>query len=172
MSYGSVADLDAYWVAHGYSVSGLDEAAKTAAMVKASAYVDGLGYKTTSGGIAVPMWPGKPTSSSQIDEWPRTGAQDIYGNDIAEDHIPTRIFNAVYEVAFASASGVDLNRSVSADQVVVKRKVDVLEVQYAQPSANGGYVDTRPMFPAVNALISPLLIGGADNPYGLTLVVG
>lgn len=170
MPYGSNAAFDTYATAAGYDVSSLTDADKTAALTAASLFVDGLGYKQTEHRIPVILWPGQPATTSQINEWPRTGASDIYGNEFSDSEIPTRIEHATYEAALHSLSGGDINRAVSEDQRIVREKVDVIETQYQEAREGSGPVDSRPVIPSIVALLSPILRGG-ENPYGITGVV-
>lgn len=167
--YGNVAGLAQYCADRAYDISAHDAAAQSAALTKASTFVDGLGYKDTGTGVRTSFWPGTPADGAQILEWPRVNAADIYGNEIGDSMIPARIENATYEVAFFTLGGGDINRALSADQVVTREKFDVIEFQYAD--AGGKTPDTRPVLPAVMDLLAPLLTGGSGNPYGLTLVV-
>lgn len=171
MPYGDLAGFKAYAETMGYDITELADADVPGYLGRASRYVDGLGYRYV-GATRTLIWPGKPVSSSQINEWPREGASDAYGNEIASNSIPTRVVNATYEAAFAIYDGVDVNRSVASDQIVTREKIDVIEVQYAEPKMHDGKVDTTPVIPAVADLLAPLLNGGATaGDYGITMVV-
>ena len=166
--YGSQAEFQTYCTERAYDVLSFDAAAQTAALFRASLFVDGLGYKDT-GTVRTPLWPGTPTVPLQEREWPRENANDIYGNELASDTVPTRIEHATYEVAFFDLSGGDINRALASDQVVTREKFDVIEFQYA--SAEGKMIDTRPIMPAVQDLLAPLMVDGTRSAaFGITLV--
>ncbi|MEL6170486.1 MAG: DnaT-like ssDNA-binding protein [Pseudomonadota bacterium] len=170
MSYGSQAAFAAYCAARAYDLTAFDASAQTAALVRASGFVDGLGYRDNGTGIRTPLWPGTPAVAGQANEWPREGASDIYGNAIASDAVPQRVEHAAYEVAFFDLGGGDINRSVAQDQVVIRERFDTVEFQYA--GANGETIDTRPMLPAVMDLLAPVISGGdRAGLYGITMVV-
>lgn len=170
MPYGTAADFETYCADRAYDVSQSDAEAQSAALARASLFVDGLGYRDTGNGIRTPLWPGKPAVAGQADEWPRTGAKDFYGNNIADDSVPQRIEYATYEVAFFDLSGGEINRAVAQDQVVTREKFDVNEFQYE--GTGGKTVDTRPILPAVMDLIAPVLVGqGRAGSYGITMLV-
>lgn len=97
------------------------------------------------------------------DSFPR----DIY------DPVPVAVEHASYEAAFAHASGVDLfGTGGTAGGQVIREKIDVLEVQYAEPQAGfGGYWDNnRFILPLAYALLLPFMrkAGG----IGAAFVVG
>ncbi|MEO1398729.1 MAG: DnaT-like ssDNA-binding protein [Pseudomonadota bacterium] len=168
MSYGSQTDFATYCAARAYDLTGFDQVAQTAALVRASGFVDGLGYRDTGTGIRTPLWPGTPAVAGQANEWPREGATDVYGNAIASDAVPQRVEHATYEVAFFDLGGGNINRAVAQDEVVIRERFDTVEFQYA--GGDGKMIDTRPMLPAVIDLLAPVLSGGS-NPYGITGVV-
>lgn len=168
--YGSAAAFVTYASERGYDISSLsDDTAREQVLRRATSYIDGLGFEYLNSGRRVVRWPGAPTSASQTNEWPRTGATDAYGNTLASDSVPTRVEHATYEAAFAIHSGVNVNRSVAADQVVKRRKVDVIEREFAVGDSDMKVTDTRPVIPAVADLLAPLL-NNADT-YGITMVV-
>lgn len=84
------------------------------------------------------------------DSFPR----DLY------DPVPVAVEYATYEAAFAHASGVDLfGTGGTAGGQVIREKIDVLEVQYAEPQAGfGGYWDNnRFILPLAYALLLPFM---------------
>lgn len=75
--------------------------------------------------------------------------------------VPVAVEYATYEAAFAYASGVDLfGGGGTAGGQVVREKVDVLEVHYAEPQSGGfgGYWDNnRFILPLAYALLLPFM---------------
>ena len=72
------------------------------------------------------------------------------------DPIPARVEQAAYEAGFASASGTDIfgTGGTSGGQVT-KEKVDVLEVQYAEPKSGDWYSNNRYIVPRAWAKLIP-----------------
>lgn len=167
MAYGNTTDAQAYWTARGYTGT------PTAALLAvASTYVDALGWRQSRSGVLVSRFPGIPASASQVDQWPREGAVDAYGRDIASDTVPPAVLNATYEAAYYESQNAGaLNTTVRADQRVIRERVDVIDVQYSEAeSVSQGAAGSLPVIPAVMALLAPVLTGGS-NPYGITGIV-
>ena len=168
MPYGNLTDGQAYWDVRDYEGTLTPELLEVA-----STFVDGLGWRMTRAGVPVSRFPGKPTSPTQDLQWPRSGAVDVYGREIADDVVPSAVERAVYEAARYEAQNEGaLNAAIRADQRVVRERFDVVEFQYAEPSGSQmvGVASTTPVIPAVMALLSPVLTGGS-NAYGITGVV-
>ncbi|MEL8055700.1 MAG: DnaT-like ssDNA-binding protein [Pseudomonadota bacterium] len=172
MAYGTDAAFTAYATARGVTLPD-HQSSRDQLRAKATTFVDGLGWKVVAG-VPVNRFPGKPTSATQLDAWPRTGATDTYGNEIASGSVPTAIENAAYEAAiFENASAGALNQSVRDDQRVVREKFDVIEFQYADSGAvgsSGQIASSVPVIPSVMTLLAPYLSGGS-NGLGITAVV-
>ncbi len=169
MAYGTNAGLETYWDSLGYDYSALSDGDKTALRTSASVYIDSLGYSTLKSGVRSVNWPGEPATSDQLNEWPRKNATDVYGRELSDSTVPVRVESATYEAAYFSFTGGDLNRSSSPDRQVVKQKIDVIDITYSDVSSSG-YVDSRPVIPAVEALLSPLLSGSGSNNFGIAIL--
>lgn len=168
MAYGNTTDAQAFWTARGYSGTPTD-----ALLAKASVFVDGLGWRMTRAGVPVSRFPGKPTAADQTDQWPRTGATDVYGRALASNAVPQAVINATYEAAhYEHQNAGALNAAIRADQRVVREKFDVVEFHYAEPQGAQmvGMAPTTAVIPAVLTILAPVLTGGS-NPYGITGVV-
>lgn len=167
MAYGSVAEAQEYWSAKDYT------GAPTAALLSiGSTFVDGLGWRM-NGKVAVSRFPGIPTGVDQDNEWPRTGAADIYGRELTSDVVPGAVLRATYEAAFYEASNPGaLNEAIRADERVVREKFDSIEFQYASPSEGQsvGLAPATPLIPAILTILAPVLSGGS-NPYGISGLV-
>ena len=125
-SYASVAECDAYHLARGSSAwAAATDAAKEAALVRASAALDGL-YSS--------RWPGLRLTSAQALDWPRSGAWDSDG--YALTLVPTPIKNATCEAALVELGEAGALSSALAHGGAVKReKVGTIEVEYANGAA-------------------------------------
>lgn len=86
---------------------------------------------------------------------------------VAYDPVPLAVEYAAYEAAFAVASGLDLfGTGGTAGGQVVREKIDVLEVQYAEPQAGfAGYWDNnRFILPLAYALLLPFMRKAGFGP--------
>jgi hypothetical protein len=120
-SYATVAQCEAYALAHyGSSLAG-STANKEAAMRRATAYMDGL------------KWRGKRTTGRvQGMAWPRVGMVDCDGNEIGANEIPVEVIAAQHEFARAEfiAPGVLSPQGSVLDAIRNRAKVDVIEVGF------------------------------------------
>lgn len=169
--YGTVADCKTHWDDRGYTYS-IDDAAIAKLGEIASDFVDGLGWREIAPGTMIPLFPGQPADAAQTRQWPRKEATDIYGNTIADDEIPAAVTKATYEAAYyAMLNSGGLNRAYKPDQQVQSRRVETLARTFFEPkSVVPGQPPTKPIIPAVNAALAPVMAGGT-NPYGITGVV-
>ena len=108
-AYANLAAFDAWSVlAFGVAVAGTD-AIKEAAIRRATAYLDGL------------SWYGvKSFGRSQDLAWPRTGAFDRDGFELASDEIPTEVITAQHILARAELASPGV---LSPDVTLSGRKV-------------------------------------------------
>ena len=163
--YGTVAEADTYHLEAGNAAwTGTDDA-KTAALVRASQYVDSLALRQRKNGTVYTMFSGVKTDGrTQVLAWPRVGAHDVDGNDLEPDVVPVEVRYATYEAALRElvAPG-SLSPDYVPAQLIKREKVDVLETEYFGPGAN---VENplQPVATTVRSLLSPLLLsyGGAD----------
>lgn len=166
MAYGSTTDAQAHWTAKGYAGTPTD-----ALLAVASGFVDGLGWRM-AGKVAVSRFPGIPTDPDQEDQWPRTGASDIYGRELASDTVPGAVLRATYEAAFYELTNPGgLNQATRPDEMIASAKAGPVDIKYFE-SNDGGTVaaSINPEIPAVMSALFPVLVGGS-NPYGITGVV-
>lgn len=109
------------------------------------------------------QWVGIKASTEQALSWPREDAPipdrryEYFPNDV----IPNQIVDACCELAlqFLKAGDTDI-ASIDANFGVIRKKVDVLETQWADPAQQKqGWA----RFPRVVAMISSLLAGSTGN---------
>lgn len=156
--YGTVAAADAYHAARANSAWAGTEQAKQAALIRASAYIDGKYQQQNSCGRWESMFSGVKTGGrTQELQWPRTGATDNEGAAIPSTEVPAEIERATYEAALREivAPG-SLSPDYVASEAIKRQKVDVLEIEY-QAAADSGAVPTRPVITVVDELVAPLL---------------
>lgn len=153
--YGTLLGADAYFSARGISAwSAAAEAARTAALVRASSYIDGRYRSRFSGRKAG----GRP----QPLEWPRIDAVDASGEDIADDEVPVEVEHATYEAALRELQAPgSLSPDVVGTARVLREKVGELEVQYADAT---GVEDARPLVTIIDDILSGLLVSASDKP--------
>ncbi len=144
-TYATEAELGAYAVARGITVTGSQSVILTLAMDYLATLED--------------QWQGVRTSASQPLAWPRTGVY-VYGTALADDAIPQSLKDAQIRLALEADSGVALMPTVPVGGrgSVIKEKVDVVEVSY-----DSGYNNSQPIFTAVTGLLKPLFRTGAGG---------
>lgn len=154
VSYVSIEYADLYHSRRGNtSWTQLTVGNKKAALVKAADY---LGQLYTS------KWKGVRINGTQALDWPRAEVErEDYGISSAgyygwlayypDDEIPTAVKNAACEAALYSLTSALL---AEQGQSVVREKVDVLEVEYSEYSAQ------RRRFPVIDGLVRPFVMTG------------
>lgn len=99
-------------------------------------------------------------------QFPRTGVT-VDGTELAVDAIPVELKKAQCQLCVEQQKGLSLLAG-SDGRVVLREKVDVLEVQYASPADFSGGVGGMPSYPAVDALLEPLY--GPSGGFGFSTV--
>lgn len=168
--YGTVGAGQTYWDDRGYSGT-----VTTALLLKATTFIDGIGWRLTKTGNIVPRFPGKPTTPGQTDQWPRTDATDVYGNELDDAAVPEAVERATYEAAWHEHENPGaLDFSLRADEHISREQFGDVSFSYYFVSQQGtpstGMLRSAPVVPSIMAAIAPVLTGGA-NSYGITGVV-
>lgn len=147
-SYVTVAEARSYCSSRGLTIPENDTELE-ALIVSGFDYLESLLFK---GNVIEPHQPSK---------WPR---EEVYvnGEELDSSVIPTDLKNANARLSF-EATLTDLLPTGSGPEVV-REKVDVVEVQYAE----SGSSSVAPNFRAVDALLQDLLDPNA-NSIGRTL---
>ncbi len=163
--YGTLEQANAYNEARGYAWSG-DDAAKEAALLRASVYVDGRYVKRFPSGRYESMFPGVKTGGrSQERAWPRTGAVDYEGNAIPSDEVPQEILAAVAEAAWRElASPGSLSPDFVASTAIKREKVGPIDTEYAVPSESVTADSVRPVLTVIDEIIAPVLVARYELP--------
>lgn len=144
-SYISVAAADARHTALGNTAWTGTDAAKEAALRRATQYM----LQAYRG-----RWKGTRLLRAQALDWPRYGAT-VDGFDISSSEVPADVANACADLALRALAG-DLN----ADQdgrAIVRDKVGPVETEY---SAHGS---TAVQYRSVDMALSSYLTGGGAN---------
>lgn len=158
-SYASIETADAYHADRGGAWAGTT-AQKTAALINATAYLDGKYRRRWKGYRVQPI--------NQSLEWPRAtvsidGVYLGHGNDsefsyYPTDQVPPEIVAATCELALRALSGA-LAPDIAPGDRLIKKKIDVIEKEFAPG-------DFQTSYPAVEQIISRFLKGGNDAMRG------
>lgn len=143
--YGSDSGFDDWLTANGYS---LPSGSPTNAVLRerGSVYIDGT-YET--------RFPGTPTGgASQERSWPRTDAEDRYGNAISG--IPDRVVNASYQAAWleANTSGVLSKTYTPGTEKVL---TEVKGIKWSVVGKMDGSRSYVPVSSVIEGLLAPIL---------------
>jgi hypothetical protein len=153
-SFISVTDADTYFTKRGNTTwAALTEAVKEANLRKATDYMEQV-YRLS--------WAGYRHSEAQALSWPRDEVPRVdftylnhlsyYDNDI----VPNEVKNACAELAFR-ASVADLSPDIG--QRVLREKVDVIEIQYAE------YGPQYATYRAIDNMLAPFLAAGSSGTF-------
>ncbi|WP_024696153.1 DnaT-like ssDNA-binding protein [Pseudomonas syringae] len=162
--YGTVADADAYHAARANTAWTGDDMAKQAALIRASAYIDGRYRKQLPSGVWVSLFPGYKTDGrAQSLEWPRTDAFDYEGHSLPADEIPSEVERSTYEAALRElVTPGSLSPDYIASQTIKREKVGPLETEYAVGTDAAGSV--RPVISIIDEMIAPVLVARYTLP--------
>ena len=169
--YGTLSDADTYHAERGNGGWTGSDAVKEAALTRATAYIDGRYRYETAGGAWLSMFRGVRTDGRNQDhEWPRSGATDAEGNEIPDDEVPIEAEHATYQAALLELlEPGSLSPIFVATQQVIKEKVGPIEVGYSAPT-DGPMPPNRPVVPAIDDIIRPLLLDRAKFGIGVRVV--
>ncbi|WP_122593277.1 DnaT-like ssDNA-binding protein [Pseudomonas viridiflava] len=169
--YGTVAEADAYHAARGNTAWTGEDMAKQAALIRASAYIDGKYQSQNSCGRWESMFTGTKTfGRSQDLQWPRKNAFDSDGELLPESDVPVEIQRATYEAALRELTAPgSLSPDYIASAAIKRQKVDVLEIEYQAAAATNG-VPTRPVITIVDEMVAPLLRCTTECGVGVFVV--
>lgn len=151
----SVADADAYHLARGNtawtSVSSSPDQGKSAALIRGTAAIDAK-YRARFPGAKV-------GGRDQGIQWPRTGAYDADGNEIASDEIPQEYKDAIAEAALRElvepgSMMPDLERGGDIRSL----KAGSVAIEY------GGAAPATTTFSIIDGILAPLL-GSAQASF-------
>lgn len=157
--YGTLAGADTWHAIRGRAWLTSSASDRTAALVRASDYVDSLRANYTGAKVG---------GREQFREWPRTGSTDIYGTELPDDEVPTEIEWATYELAEAErvtpgllTPTVDPSKSISAESFG-----GMYSVTYAGLKS---LADAQPQVMAALRWLEPILANRGAQMYGETV---
>ena len=161
MAYGTDSGADVYHEQRNNTVwATLSDDAKTGARVRVSDYIDAM-YGSRFPGV-------KTGGRVQENQWPRTGATDSSGVDIAPNEVPLEIIKAVYEGALLEGK----QPGILAPTTTPKSQKVLTEVKGIKWTIVGDKTTSAPTYlpqiPIIDALMAGLL-GVPD--FGSVLVI-
>lgn len=133
-SYASAADFADRAAAYGWTIPAT-EAAQEVLLRRAFEAMNALGWKGN-----------RTHGTAQAGAWPRKGVT-VDGEILADDHIPAAIAYGQMALA-AEIHADDLSPPEARKGPVVREKVDVLEVQYAEIKNTGRLMRAAPDRPS------------------------
>lgn len=148
--YGTLDEADAFHAARGNDAwVGASEVARSAALVRASSYIDGR-YRDRFSGR-------KANGRSQALEWPRLNAADCAGEAIADDEVPGEVVHAAYEAALIELGrpGFFSRAYTPSEQKVL---TEVKGIRWTVVGGGTGRDGMRPVATAVDGLLSGVLM--------------
>lgn len=134
----SLADASARHTAFGNTAWTGTDAAKEAALRRASAYME-QAYRT--------RWAGLKRNETQALSWPRVNVL-VDGWIVAIDEVPAEVANACADLALKALTA-DLNADLT--RTVIREKVGPLETEYA------AFSPERARYPAIDMALAPFL---------------
>lgn len=150
--YGTLLDAGTYFTDRGNTTwAAATEAARTAALVRASVAIDGR-YEA--------RFPGTRAGGySQALAWPRIGATTASGSAIPANVVPLPVTYAAYEAAlYELATPGGLSPVVTTNKVKKRTKVGQIEVEYATGSSQAELIAASvPVLTLVDGLLWPFL---------------
>jgi len=171
--YGTIAGGDDYHTARGNNAwVTADSGQKTAALIRASLFVDGLGQRRLPNMRFISLFPGVPTGGrAQELAWPRTGASDMNGVAIDADTVPREVEQATYEGALREiVEPGSLSPDYRPGSVVKSERLDVIQTEYLPPVDTGdGKSPVRPVVTVVADLLAPVMTAASLTPWPLTV---
>lgn len=149
-SYVTLAEYRAYGEARGIVVSADDDVA-TQQLIKG---VDWLEAQSA-------RYKGQKTYATQDLQFPRDGV-DVYGTFIGNNVIPKNVKAAQMQLGIEISQGVDLFPTRTG-AFLKRKKIGPIEREWSETIGDRG-----PLMPAVEALLSPLLL--TNGGFGLRTV--
>ena len=144
-SYVSYVEFETYANARGEVIPGADGRMAYKILIRGTDFIDSYRDRLS----------GKKRTKAQSLEYPREGAV-VNGFSIDNDEIPQSLKNAQMEAALETYGGTDLQAS-STGQRVTKRKVAVIELEYALGGASSSsQATTINNYPKILQWLKPL----------------
>lgn len=152
-SYATLAQADAYHAGRATVAWAGDDAAKEAALIRATQWLDGR-YRAQFPGTRL-------NGRAQALEWPRYGVTDMAGDAVESDTVPQEITDAVCEAAVH-----ELKKPGVLSPVVTPAQQKVLvglgDLTW-KPLGGGGVASSLPTVTAVEGILSALFAARAGS---------
>lgn len=163
--YGSVEAADVYHRQRGGDDwESQSPEVKTAALIRASTYVDALGRQRLESGGYVTLFPGRKVGGrAQELEWPRVGATDYSGDAIDAGSVPIEIQKATYEAAIREVLAPGgLRPDFVPGKTIKSEKVGVSGIETEFAITAGEVNLAAPVVSLILDILAPVL--GASAP--------
>lgn len=159
-SYASASDARAFALLRGVVLSATDSVVESQ-LVAAMDYIEALEPRMKGSRTNANVY--EDPSFKQALSWPRKGVV-VNCDTLDEDTIPSALIAAQNHLVIAQFNGAVLMPVLDPNEQLIKRKkVDVLETEYFAPGEAGISHGTTPTFPVVDALLQPLLRAGGGT---------
>lgn len=155
-SYRTLADIRAYALARGVTLSPVDATLEPLALM-AMDYLEGLRAR----------YQGSKTAATNALQWPRVNVK-IDCVDFPSDAIPVELANAQSRLCMEQHAGVVLS-ATRTGAFIVEDTVGPLTTKYSDK--HGGGPGTVPTMPAVEDLLAPLFAACGQGSFVRTLRV-
>lgn len=147
--YGTSVGADAYHSLRGNAAwAAASSPNRDSARLRASVSLDGM-YQF--------RWPGVPTGGAEQERaWPRSEAEDYWGNPIADNVIPLQVEQAAYELAL-----YELQTPGASTPVVIPSQQKVLtgvgSLRWTPLKSDASVMDSSPVLLLVEHILSSLV---------------
>lgn len=152
VSYLSAAEFKEYADARGMSYEGKSDDEIEQALIRGTSWLDST-FRS--------RWPGvRLNGRAQALAWPRSGATDADGEEIAEDEIPAEVLDATAEAAYRELNEPgSLSPDLERGGAIRRLKAGSVEVEYATTAS------ALTTFSAIDGILAGLLSGEVSSGY-------
>lgn len=148
-SYATALEAQAHWDATGFDHSGFAVPAIEAALIRATAWMDGT-YRARFSGQ-------RENGRAQSLEWPRSNATDRNGEEIESGAIPREVVSATAEAAQRELAGVALSPDVTPGQAVKRTREKIGPIEEETEFA-ASCASPLPTITTVDHILEPILV--------------
>lgn len=150
VSYLSASDFKGYADARGLSYDGMSDAQIEQSLVRGTAWIDST-YRS--------RWPGvRLNGRAQALAWPRSGAVDADGEEIAADEIPSEVLDATAEAAYRELNSPGgLAPDLERGGAITKLQAGSVAVEYS------GVAPATTTFTMIDGILASILAGGGQS---------
>lgn len=158
--YGTIEGADEYLAGRGREEwADQEPEVKTAALRRASTYIDALGRQRLDGGGFLTLFPGRKVGGrAQELEWPRAGAVDYSGEAIDAGSVPIEVERATYEAAIREVLAPGgLRPDYVPARTIKSEKVGLSGIETEFALTAGDVNLAQPIVSAILDILAPVL---------------